>query len=85
MGAEDIKIFTDIEIKNSSHAITTDVDIAETAKAAAFFGADGLIVGSWYKKDGQWVNEPYAQRARQLVTAARATQAVSNECRARGA
>jgi membrane complex biogenesis BtpA family protein len=129
IGAEDIKILADIKKKHSSHAITSDVDIAETAKAAAFFGADGvivtgiataeptsvddiekvkaavsspsltagsvpvlvgsgvtpdtagallkhadgLIVGSWYKKDGQWVNDPDADRVKQLITGARAT------------
>ena len=44
IGAEDVKILADIKKKHSSHAITADVDIAETAKAAAFFGADGVIV-----------------------------------------
>ena len=42
--AEDILVFTDIKKKHSSHAITADVDIAETAKAAAFFRSDGLII-----------------------------------------
>ncbi|GAB7088867.1 BtpA/SgcQ family protein [Marinifilum fragile] len=42
--AEDVKIFTDIKKKHSSHAITADVDIDETAKAAEFFLSDGLIV-----------------------------------------
>ncbi|MDP5169803.1 MAG: BtpA/SgcQ family protein [Bacteroidia bacterium] len=44
IGAEHISIFTDIKKKHSSHAITSDVDLAETAKAAAFFLSDGLIV-----------------------------------------
>jgi membrane complex biogenesis BtpA family protein len=43
-GAESVKVFTDIKKKHSSHAITADVDLAETAKAAEFFGSDGLIV-----------------------------------------
>ena len=42
--AENIAIFTDIKKKHSSHAISADVDIVETAKAAAFFLSDGLIV-----------------------------------------
>lgn len=42
--ADDILIFTDIKKKHSSHAITSDVDICETAKAAEFFLSDGLIV-----------------------------------------
>jgi len=44
IGAEGIRIFADIKKKHSSHAITADLDLAETAHAAEFFGADGLIV-----------------------------------------
>ncbi|MBI4534125.1 MAG: BtpA/SgcQ family protein [Candidatus Melainabacteria bacterium] len=42
--AQTIKIFADIKKKHSSHAITADVCLAETAKAAEFFGADGVVV-----------------------------------------
>ncbi len=44
IGAENILIFTDIKKKHSSHSITTDVDIVETAKAAEFFLSDGVIL-----------------------------------------
>ncbi|MFQ5610630.1 MAG: BtpA/SgcQ family protein [Anaerolineae bacterium] len=44
IGAERILILTDIKKKHSSHAITADVDIVETAHAAEFFLSDGLIV-----------------------------------------
>ena len=44
IGAEDILIFTDIKKKHSSHSITLDVDIIETAKAAEFFLSDGVIL-----------------------------------------
>jgi len=44
IGAEHIKIFTDIKKKHASHAVSTDVTIAETAKAAAFFLSDGVII-----------------------------------------
>lgn len=44
IGAKDIHVFTDIKKKHSSHAITSDVDIAETAHAAEFFLSDGVIV-----------------------------------------
>ena len=37
-------IFTDIKKKHSSHAITEDVSIGETAKAAEFFLSDGIII-----------------------------------------
>jgi membrane complex biogenesis BtpA family protein len=44
IGAEHISIFTDIKKKHSSHAITSDIDIAECAKAAEFFLSDGIIL-----------------------------------------
>src|ERR1044071_6363996 len=44
IGAGGIRIFADIKKKHSAHAITADVDIVETAKAAEFFHADGVIV-----------------------------------------
>lgn len=44
IGAEHIKIFTDIKKKHSSHSITDDTDIIETAKAAEFFLSDGVIL-----------------------------------------
>nr|WP_319271669.1 BtpA/SgcQ family protein [uncultured Draconibacterium sp.] len=44
IGADRIKIWTDIKKKHSSHAISADVSIGEMAKAAEFFLADGVIV-----------------------------------------
>jgi membrane complex biogenesis BtpA family protein len=44
IAAENILIFTDIKKKHSSHSITADVDIIETAKAAQFFLSDGIII-----------------------------------------
>lgn len=44
IGAEDVRVIADIKKKHSAHAITADVDLAGTAKAAEFFGADGLVV-----------------------------------------
>lgn len=44
IGAEGVKIYCDIKKKHSAHTITADVSIAETAKAAQFFEADGVIV-----------------------------------------
>jgi predicted TIM-barrel enzyme len=37
-------VFADIKKKHSAHAITADVDLVETAHAAEFFSADGVIV-----------------------------------------
>ncbi|MCZ4693339.1 BtpA family membrane complex biogenesis protein [Ancylomarina euxinus] len=44
ISADKVKVFTDIKKKHSSHAITSDVDIVETAHAAEFFLSDGIIV-----------------------------------------
>lgn len=44
IGAEGVRVFADIKKKHSAHAITADVDLVETARAAEFFGADGVIV-----------------------------------------
>jgi membrane complex biogenesis BtpA family protein len=44
IGAERVLVFADIKKKHSAHAITADVSIVETAEAAAFFQADGVIV-----------------------------------------
>jgi membrane complex biogenesis BtpA family protein len=44
IGAENVLVFADVKKKHSAHAITADVDIAETAKAAEFFSVDGVIV-----------------------------------------
>ncbi|AXA36568.1 MAG: hypothetical protein KatS3mg130_1927 [Candidatus Sumerlaea sp.] len=44
IGAERVKVFADVKKKHASHAVTADVDLADTAHAAEFFGADGIIV-----------------------------------------
>jgi uncharacterized protein len=44
IGADNVRIFADIKKKHSAHAMTADVDISETAKAAEFFSVDGVIV-----------------------------------------
>ncbi|MFA6599277.1 MAG: BtpA/SgcQ family protein [Ignavibacteriaceae bacterium] len=44
IGAENILIFTDIKKKHSSHSITADTGIVDTAKAAEFFLSDGVII-----------------------------------------
>lgn len=44
IGAEEIAIYTDIKKKHSSHAITADVSMGETVKAAEYFLSDGVIV-----------------------------------------
>ena len=44
IGADHVRVFADVKKKHSAHAITADVEIAETAKAAEFFSVDGVIV-----------------------------------------
>jgi len=44
IGAEHILVFTDVKKKHSSHAITADVSLEETVKAAQFFMSDGIII-----------------------------------------
>ncbi|MEZ6165458.1 MAG: hypothetical protein R3B67_13605 [Phycisphaerales bacterium] len=44
IGAQERQVFCDIKKKHASHAITSDVDIAECAHAGEFFGADGFVV-----------------------------------------
>src|SRR3989442_13360446 len=43
IGADHIRVFADVKNKHSAHAITADVNIVETAKAAEFFSVDGVI------------------------------------------
>jgi membrane complex biogenesis BtpA family protein len=44
IGADAIRVFADIKKKHSAHAITADVDIVTTARAAQFALADGVVV-----------------------------------------
>ena len=45
LGAEnDISVFCDIKKKHSSHAVTADVSLVDTAEAAGFFGAEGIVL-----------------------------------------
>lgn len=44
IGADHVRVFADVKKKHSAHAITADVDIVETARAAEFFLVDGVIV-----------------------------------------
>lgn len=44
IGATHVKILADVKKKHAAHAITSDVGIVETARAAQFFDADGVIV-----------------------------------------
>lgn len=118
ISAEHIKVYTDIKKKHSSHMLTSDISLKETARAAEFFlsdglivtggstgeaaspadlkeaksagtlpvligsgitpenvatyqQADGFIVGSWIKKNGDWKEEPDPNRIENMVQAIR--------------
>ncbi|MBI1293244.1 BtpA/SgcQ family protein [bacterium] len=49
--ADRVMVFTDIKKKHSSHAITADVSLGETAHAAEFFGAHGVVVTGAFTGD----------------------------------
>ena len=44
IGAEQVRVLADVKKKHAAHALTADVDLVETARAAAFFLADGVVV-----------------------------------------
>ncbi|MGH3117258.1 MAG: BtpA/SgcQ family protein [Gaiellales bacterium] len=44
IGANAVHVFADVKKKHAAHALTADVGLAETARAAEFFLADGVIV-----------------------------------------
>jgi len=44
IGAEAVAILADVCKKHAAHAITADVDLAEQVRAAAFFGADAVVI-----------------------------------------
>ena len=44
IGAEHVLIFTDVQKKHSSHAITADISIKEHVETAGYFRSDGIII-----------------------------------------
>ncbi len=44
IGAESVRVFADVKKKHSSHALTADVPLTDTALAAEFALADGVVV-----------------------------------------
>jgi membrane complex biogenesis BtpA family protein len=63
IGADHIAVWTDIKKKHSSHALTADVSLVETARAAAFFRTDGLILTGSATGQAADVQEVAAVRA----------------------
>lgn len=44
LGADGIAVFCDVKKKHASHALTTDLSVADAARSAEFFGADAIII-----------------------------------------
>jgi uncharacterized protein len=44
LGADRVQVWADVKKKHSSHAITADLDIGETAHAVEFMRGDAVIV-----------------------------------------
>ncbi len=44
IGAEHVAVLADIKKKHAAHAATADVSLLETARAAAFCGADAVVI-----------------------------------------
>ena len=44
IGAEQVQVWTDVKKKHSSHAITSDIGIGETAHAVEFMRGDAVII-----------------------------------------
>lgn len=65
LGAGHIAVLADVKKKHSSHAITADVNIAEAARTAEFFGADAVIVTG--VATGQPTEPADAQAAKEAV------------------
>ncbi|RLU26263.1 hypothetical protein DMN91_000056 [Ooceraea biroi] len=65
--AEDILVFADVKKKHSSHAITSDVSLLETVRAAEFFLADGVILTG--NATGDAVNVKDLTEVRECVAA----------------
>ncbi|MCH2023188.1 MAG: BtpA/SgcQ family protein [Saprospiraceae bacterium] len=62
LGSENIAVFTDIKKKHSSHAISVDVDVVETALAAQYFLSDGLVITGTSTAQESDINELEAIR-----------------------
>lgn len=65
LSASKVKIIADVKKKHSSHAITDDVSLGETAEAAQLFKADGIVVSG--TKTGAAPNVEEVQEVREKV------------------
>ena len=86
IGAEGVRVFADVKKKHSAHAITADVDLAETAHAAEFFLADGVIVtgAATGEPPTRPRSAPLPRRSRSRCWWARASRRRTSPLRGRG-
>jgi membrane complex biogenesis BtpA family protein len=63
IGGTGVAILADVKKKHASHAITGDVSIAEAARAAEFFGADGVVVTGSFTGEAPTLDDVEAVRA----------------------
>ena len=64
IGAERIQVWADVKKKHSSHAITADVGIGDTAEAVAFMRGDAVIVTGSVTGDAPRISDVSAVKAK---------------------
>jgi uncharacterized protein len=64
IGAERVQVWADVKKKHAAHAITADVDLADTAAAAQFMRADAIIVTGTATGESPLEDDVTAARAR---------------------
>jgi len=63
IGAERVQVWADIKKKHSSHAITSDIGLGETAHAAEFMRADAVIITGGVTGDPPTLDDVLAARS----------------------
>ncbi|XP_049812241.1 uncharacterized protein F13E9.13, mitochondrial isoform X2 [Schistocerca nitens] len=63
LSADQVLIFADVKKKHSAHAVTADISLEETIKAAEFFMSDGVIITG--SATGEPVDDDHFKAAKQ--------------------
>ncbi|MBL8964226.1 MAG: BtpA/SgcQ family protein [Phycisphaeraceae bacterium] len=66
IGADHVAVYCDIKKKHASHALTSDLSLADAAQGAEFFGADGVIITGAFT--GSPADRADVEAARRAVT-----------------
>jgi len=64
IGADRVQVWTDVKKKHSSHAITADVSIGDTAEAVSFMRGDAVIVTGSVTGDAPQASDVSAVKAK---------------------